>query len=144
METGETRQQVQKSICVLVVDDDELLRSLAADILSEAGYTVYQAASGEDAIDVFRTTPEIVLVITDMGLPGIGGDEVVRRVREINPETKSLAMSGFGGDEMLQKVKASEAAKFIAKPFDRGEFLKLVGSIIGSPSPPSGFDGLNR
>jgi CheY-like chemotaxis protein len=119
---------------ILVIDDDELLLDLASEFLSDAGYQVYPARTGEEALELFsNNSKEIGLVITDMGLPGMGGDEVVMKIREINPSTKSIAMSGFGGEEMLNQVRRVDFVTFIPKPFDREQLLKAVGAVIGPP-----------
>jgi DNA-binding NtrC family response regulator len=119
---------------ILVVDDDALLLEIAGEFLSDAGYRVYTAENGEDALKIFAArSQEIGLIITDMGLPGMGGDEVVVKVREINPSTKCIAMSGFGGEEMIRQVKRVDFGTFIPKPFDRELLLKAVGAVIGPP-----------
>jgi CheY-like chemotaxis protein len=119
---------------ILVIDDDDLLLDIASAFLSDAGYKVYAARTGEEALELFSNNPEeIGLVITDMGLPGMGGDEVVMKIREINPSTKSIAMSGFGGEQMLSQVREVDFGTFIPKPFDRELLLKTVGAMIGPP-----------
>lgn len=119
---------------ILVIDDDELLLELVKEFLAEAGYRVYAARTGEAALEIFSgNSKEIDLVITDMGLPGIGGDEVVMKIREINPSTKCIGMSGFGGEDMLRQVKRIDFGAFIPKPFDRELLLKSVGAMIGPP-----------
>lgn len=116
----------------MIVDDDDALRGLASEFLAEVGYKVYEARSGEEAIGLFSDySDEIGLVITDMGLPGMGGDELILRVREINPKIMSIAISGFGGEDM---VRASEANLFIPKPFSREVLLKAVASYL-PPNP---------
>jgi two-component system cell cycle sensor histidine kinase/response regulator CckA len=119
---------------ILVIDDDELLLDLTNEFLSDAGYQVYPARTGEEALELFsNNSKEIGLVITDMGLPGIGGDEVVMKIREINPSTKCIAMSGFGGEDMLRQVKRVDFDTFIPKPFDRDLLLKAVGAVVPPP-----------
>jgi two-component system NtrC family response regulator len=117
---------------ILVIDDDQFLLELLVEFLSESGYTVYTAESGEEALSLFSTKPqEIGVVITDMGLPGMSGDEVVAKIREINPSTKCVAISGFGGQEMIQKVRKGAFVTFIPKPFEREALLRLVETLIG-------------
>ena len=119
---------------ILVIDDDELLLELASEFLSDAGYRVFAARTGEEALENFsHNSNEIGLVVTDMGLPGIRGDEVVMKIREINPLTKYIAISGFGGEDMLRQVKSVNFDTFIPKPFDREMLLKAVGAVIAPP-----------
>jgi len=119
---------------ILIIDDDELLLELATEFLSDAGYRVFAATTGEAALEIFsKNSEEIGLVVTDMGLPGIGGGEVVKRIREISPSTKCIAMSGFGGEDMLRQVKRVDFDTFIPKPFDRELLLKAVGAVVPPP-----------
>ncbi len=116
---------------ILMIDDDEVLRGLACDFLVRAGYRVYQAGSGEEAIEIFsQHVEEIGLVITDMGLPGMGGGELLLKIRDMKPEINSIAISGFGGEEMQHQVQASKASAFIPKPFNREDLLKIVESYL--------------
>lgn len=118
---------------ILLIDDDELLRGLAAEFLAEAGYNVFVAGSGEEGLKLFSANPhEITLVITDMGLPGMGGGEVLMKIREIKPQIKTVAISGFGGEDMLEQIRASDAGFFIPKPFSREDLLKVVDSYLAS------------
>jgi DNA-binding NtrC family response regulator len=134
IEQTEAQQASGVGCAILVIDDDELLLDLANEFLSDAGYRVFTAVTGEEALKLFSSNAqEIGLVITDMGLPGMSGDEVVLKIREINPSTKSIAMSGFGGEEMLRQVRRIDFGTFIPKPFDRELLLKAVGAIIGPP-----------
>jgi two-component system NtrC family response regulator len=134
IEQTKTTQASGAGRAILVIDDDQFLLELLVEFLSEAGYTVYTAESGEEALNLFSNKPqEIGMVITDMGLPGMSGDEVVAKIREINPSTKSVAISGFGGEEMLQKVRKGAFVTFIPKPFEREALLKVVETLIGLP-----------
>jgi two-component system NtrC family response regulator len=137
MEPTERTKMTQASgagRAILVIDDDEFLLELLVEFLSEARYTVYTAESGEEALSLFSSKPqEIGMVITDMGLPGMSGDEVVAKIREINPATKSVAISGFGGEEMIQKVRRGAFVTFLPKPFEREALLKVVETLIGLP-----------
>src|SRR3990172_3937465 len=116
-ESGKIKEEEQgskKRSAILVIDDDEQLCDLTAEFLSGSGYRVYKAGSGEEALRLFSSHPqEIRLVIADIGLVGMGGNEVLQKVRDIDPLIKTVAMSGFGGEEMLREVRASHADIFI-------------------------------
>jgi CheY-like chemotaxis protein len=119
---------------ILIIDDDELLLDLANEFLSDAGYRVFVATTGEEALEIFsHNSNEIGLVVTDMGLPGIRGDEVVIKIREINPLTKCIAISGFGGEDMLRQLRRAHFDTFLPKPFDREMLLKAVSAMAGPP-----------
>jgi DNA-binding NtrC family response regulator len=133
---GQTQVQQTSGVgrAILVIDDDDLLLELAGEFLSDEGYRVYTAGNGEEALNLFSSKQqEIGLVITDMGLPGMSGGEVMLKIREINPSTKCIAMSGFGGEEMIKEVRKANSVAFLPKPFTREILLKAVGSMIGFP-----------
>ena len=131
VEEAKGRENSRQASAILLIDDDDVLRGLAAEFLSEAGYKVYEAPSAEEAFDLFSVnSQEIALVITDMGLPGMGGGELLLKIREVKPEVKAVAISGFGGEDMLRQIRASSAEMFIPKPFTREDLLKVVGSFL--------------
>ncbi len=133
-EKKDDEQSSEKRSAILVIDDDELLCDLVAGFLSDTGYKVFTAASGEEGLELFSGHhQEIRLVIADMGLGGMDGNEVLQKVREANPLVKTVAMSGFGGEKMLREVRASHVDIFISKPFDPDNLLKVVNDFIGPP-----------
>jgi two-component system cell cycle sensor histidine kinase/response regulator CckA len=110
---------------ILVVEDEPALRSLIELILAEAGYRVLTAVDGQDALEqVESAEPPVDLVVTDSIMPKVSGPELVRRLREIAPETSVIYMSGFsdhgfGGDDV-----------FLAKPFEPETLLHLVRDVL--------------
>ena len=128
------RDRSEKGLAVLVIDDDELLCEVTRRFLSDTGYSVYTAESGEEGLKHLSTRPdEIALVITDMGLPGLGGAELLEKIHNLNASIKIIAMSGYGGQEMLREIGGAWLSKFLPKPFSREELLKVVESFIGPP-----------
>lgn len=116
---------------VLVIDDDELLRDIASGFLSEAGYRVFVAASGEEGLRLFvQNSGEIGLVLSDLGLPGMSGVDLLKKVLELSPTTQAVAMSGFGGEQMIKQVEKMSGVTFLPKPFSRSELLTHIKSRI--------------
>lgn len=116
---------------ILVVDDINLVSRPMARMLAEAGYRVYEANSGEEALDVLRTTRRPVdLVITDVRMPDMSGVELMRRIATEWPATKILFMSAYPAEVLVQEGLAHPAVHFLAKPFTRTELLQKVQEAI--------------
>ena len=87
---------VQESKTVLVIDDEEIVRSAATSALRRLGYEVLSAYDGSQGVQVFRSLhTSISLVILDLSMPGISGEETLQQLRTINPDTPILLFSGF-------------------------------------------------
>jgi PAS domain S-box-containing protein len=127
---------------ILVVDDEEGVRTIACRILTGLGYSVRAAPSPEEALDLFLTDPSAFdLVVTDQTMPKMTGLALIERLRETSPSVKVVLMSGVS--PILQGRSASEMGidAFVAKPFTRRELAAAVRAALGrqsgSPSPNS-------
>ncbi len=109
---------------ILIVDDEALVRTLLKRILSDEGYGVVEASSGEDAVRVLQTAGDTIdLVLTDLKMPGMHGTELGKYVAANLPTVPVLYMSGFS-DEYSMLVATGE--EFIEKPFKRHILLKKI------------------
>jgi DNA-binding NtrC family response regulator len=109
---------------ILVIDDDSSLRRILEYNLQEDGYDVYVAASGGEGLQAFdEHSPS--LVITDLKMPGIDGFQVLREIKERNPETLVMIITAFGAVDTAVEAMKLGAYDYITKPFNRDE-LKLV------------------
>jgi DNA-binding NtrC family response regulator len=100
---------------ILVVDDEEGIRRVLRLSLSESGYRVLTAGTGTDALEIMRCEqPTVVLV--DMIMPGMGGIELLRKIKEEKPDTEVILMTGQVDLESGASDLCGEAADFIAKP----------------------------
>jgi CheY-like chemotaxis protein len=116
---------------ILLVEDEEDLRSMAAEVLGMIGYTVLQAGSGEEAIDIWRTHDgEIDLLLTDVVMPGMSGGELVRQASPLRPETRVLYMSGYTDDTIVKHGVFASAAAFIQKPFRLEALSRKVREVL--------------
>lgn len=116
---------------VLLVDDEEMLRSLGRELLEELGYTVYLAENGEQALEVFAAQRnEILLVILDMIMPKMGGKEAFMHLREQAPEVKVLFCSGFSCDGTGDELVELGASGFIQKPYNLSELSRAVAEAL--------------
>jgi CheY-like chemotaxis protein len=117
---------------ILVVDDDVLIRSLVAEWLTQAGYSVRQAEHGMAALAMLRSAPARLL-ITDMQMPGLNGAETLAVLRREFPAVPVIAMSAqFNSGLGLTPETAVKqgACKVLAKPFARQDLLDLVRAAV--------------
>jgi two-component system, cell cycle sensor histidine kinase and response regulator CckA len=121
---------------VLLIEDEEMLSGLVESVLVEKGYSVLLASDGEEGVAAFRSHREhIDIVVTDVGLPKIGGEEVFRQIREIDPSACVVLMSGFIEPENKSALHAAGAAGFIQKPYLPVELLKTIREVLDSRKP---------
>ncbi len=112
---------------VLVVDDEEAVRSSMCLLLKDLGFKALSAASGEEAVKLFRRSPSrFGLVILDMVMPDMDGVECLRRLKEISPDVKVLLMSGFSVEESLEEARRQGAVGFLQKPFSAAELMAEI------------------
>jgi PAS domain S-box-containing protein len=103
---------------VLVVDDEQLVRELAKRALERHGYTVLMADGGPAAIDVLKRHPgDIALVVLDLSMPNMSGEETLPELRKIRPDVKVLVSSGYSEAESLALFRGQRVSGFIQKPY---------------------------
>ena len=113
---------------VLVVDDETLLLTMSEMILTDYGYRVLTAGSGQKALEVLSNDKtKVDLVVTDMVMPGMGGRELVERIRQLAPGTRILCTSGYA-----QPADRQTGAMYLQKPFTSAELLAKVKRALGS------------
>lgn len=127
-EAGATNQELHGSGTILVVDDESLLLTMSEAILSEFGYKVLTASNGPKALQILEQpgTP-VQLVVTDLVMPGMGGRELMERIRKLGLEIPVLAMSGY----VLPEDQQSRAG-YLQKPFTTIELLRKVKAALAS------------
>jgi CheY-like chemotaxis protein len=131
---------------ILLVEDEDMVRNLAKDILEDYGYSVLIAANGGEGLRVCREFDgDIHLIITDVVMPQMSGPEMAESVQVLRPETSVLYMSGFTDDAVVRHGVLTEDMCFIQKPFSAESLAFKVREILdnnpgdnGSPaaSPP--------
>ncbi len=117
---------------VLFVDDEESLRMLAVEMLGRLGYGVLTAGNGLEAVRIFaERRGEIAVVILDMIMPAMGGEETFHRLKEIDPSVRILISSGYAVDGRPQSLLSSGAAGFLQKPYRVGTLAATLRRILG-------------
>jgi len=106
---------------VLVVDDNEAIRELLEILLCRDGYRVLSASDGPKALRLARATPGIDLLLSDLDMPGMRGDELARHFVRVHPTARVAFVSSDGGPP-----EDTPDAEFLAKPFTAGELRSTV------------------
>jgi CheY-like chemotaxis protein len=102
---------------LLIVDDDAAIRRVIYDTLEPLGYSLLEAGSGEDALALLdRTKDKIDLVLTDLIMPGINGQELIKTLQKEQPEIKFILMSGYTDDIVADRGVFEQGVEFINKP----------------------------
>lgn len=115
---------------ILVAEDEAMLRIIAVEMLEDAGFTVFQAADGEEALALLKANPEISLLVSDIKMPRMDGYALVRAGREFRPELKVLMMTGYAEDPP-RDVPAFKGVTTLHKPFTLDKLCQLAGEMIG-------------
>ena len=122
--------QIHASGRILLVDDEEIIRSTGKALLEEAGYTVVTADNGRTGVDIFKKSPtEFDIIILDMMMPKMNGSEAFYAIKKINPNATVFIASGYTKDEKLEKLEKHGLSGFIHKPFKLNELLKLIARL---------------
>lgn len=116
---------------VLLVEDNETVRTLAEDVLRERGYVVITASTGEEALTLYRASPvRVQLVVTDVVMPGFGGRALATQLRRTAPELPVLFMSGYTEDAIVRHGIMRADVAFIQKPFTGAALARKVREIL--------------
>ena len=123
--------QSHDNALVLVVDDEESLRSLLYDTLTGFGYRVVTASNGLEAVDIYKDQMnDISLVILDIVMPKLGGFETFVELQKINPKVKTILSSGFSQNMQTQDMLKNGVKDFIQKPFQVKDLLRKVKAVL--------------
>jgi PAS domain S-box-containing protein len=117
---------------VLVVDDEEMVRRIAQTALSLHGYRVILANNGLEAIRQARSHPEIGLVLLDLTMPVMGGEEAISAIRQTLPGAKVIVSTGYDHREAANRFREAQVAGYLQKPYTSRQLLNKVSSIIGA------------
>jgi PAS domain S-box-containing protein len=116
---------------ILVVDDEENIRSVAEATLSSFGYKVATAVDGTDALAVFADRRnEIAAVLTDLAMPYMEGAALIRALRKLEPNLKILAMSGLMSEEQTADLKTLKVDGLLSKPFTAEALLNTLHDVL--------------
>ena len=116
---------------VLVVDDEETVRTVAARMIERLGFTVLLAADGREAMAMFRPGPtRFAFVLLDLTMPHLDGEETFRQMRQLNPGVRVILTSGFNQQEAINRFTGKGLAGFIQKPFELSNLTAVIRSVV--------------
>jgi CheY-like chemotaxis protein len=113
------------------VDDEEIVRQTARHTLERYGYKTLMASDGRSAVDVYRRQPDAIgLVLLDLTMPVMGGEEALRHMQLINPRVRVLLTSGYNEVEAVHRFSGKGLAGFIQKPYTAAALAEKVKEVL--------------
>jgi two-component system cell cycle sensor histidine kinase/response regulator CckA len=121
---------------ILLVEDEEAVRSFAARALKQRGYKVLEAPGGEEALEIVkRGADEIHLLITDVVMPTMDGPTLVRAVKHLRPDMQVIFMSGYAEEAFRRNDEKAEDLHFLPKPFGLKQLAAKVKDVLSGAAP---------
>ncbi|HJY42063.1 MAG TPA: response regulator, partial [Steroidobacteraceae bacterium] len=118
---------------VLVVEDDHDVRLFTTESLRDLGFTVLEASDGPSALKQLEQHPEVQLLFTDVGLPGINGAQLVAAARERRPDIKVLFTTGYARNAIVHQGRLDQGVELITKPFTRAQLAARIRDVLDVP-----------
>jgi CheY-like chemotaxis protein len=116
---------------ILVADDERMVQRLAERVLKTEGFQVVVAGDGEEASRLYREQrDDIDLVLLDLTMPVMGGDDALTLIREVDPEAKVILSSGYSEEEVTTRLEAAGVDGFLQKPYEYDELVKQVRRVL--------------
>ena len=118
---------------ILLVEDEEAVRSFAARALRMRGYNVLEAGGGEEALEIVKSDQQTIhLVITDVVMPNMDGPTMVRHVKQLKPDLRVIFMSGYAEEAFRRNDQSSEDIHFLPKPFGLKQLAAKVKEVLSA------------
>jgi len=118
---------------ILLVEDEEAVRSFAARALRMRGYNVLEAAGGEEALEIVKSEAHTIhLIITDVVMPSMDGPTMVRHVKQLKPDLRVIFMSGYAEEAFRRNDQSSEDIHFLPKPFGLKQLAAKVKEVLSA------------
>jgi CheY-like chemotaxis protein len=123
-----------KGRTILVVDDEPAVREVVVNLLEEAGYRVLLASDGPEGVKTLQRHGRAVdLVLLDMTMPGLSGDEALEEMCRIQPTVRVLLSSGYTRPDTADRFPAQNLAGFIQKPYGADELSRKIAAALAEP-----------
>ncbi len=120
-------------VSVLVVEDEPIVRSLIVEVLKELGYRAIEAADGLEGLQILRGDRRVDLLVTDIGLPGLNGRQMVEGARLTRPGLKVLFMTGYAENAALASGFLAPGMEMITKPFAMDSLARRIAELLRKP-----------
>lgn len=111
---------------ILVVEDIMLIRMATVDMVEQIGFQAAEAGDGAEALAILQRDPEIEILLTDLGLPGMNGRQLVEEARRLRPELRVIIASGYSTETAAGGRPTDEGIKHLTKPFDLGQLRRAL------------------
>ena len=129
-------EELELSGTVLLVDDEEAMRSLGKSMLEILGFSVLVAGDGREAVKIYREhRAEILFVLMDVTMPHMDGEEAYREMRRIDPEVRAIMSSGYNEQDIMQKFVGKGMAGFLQKPYQLSALQNAIQKLNLSAEP---------
>lgn len=128
--SGDAVETEKARLPILIVDDEPGVLMLARRILERAGYSVLEARDGSEAMALMRGDVRLEMLVSDVNMPGLTGDEVARQIRAHQPDLKCLFLSGFVDQLFEKRPYLWEGEAFLEKPFTHKALLEAVSLLL--------------
>ncbi len=117
---------------IFVVEDNEMVKDFISTTLSQLGYQVFEASNGKEALELIRQKGlQIDLLITDLIMPEMSGDELARKIKEMYPDIAVIYISGYTDNHVVQNGMLKEGVDFLQKPFTIQQLSQKVREVLG-------------
>lgn len=117
---------------ILLVEDEDAVRAFAARALSQRGYTVFEAASGAEALDVFAQHPDLDLIVSDVVMPEMDGPTMLKVLRKQGATVKVIFVSGYAEEAFAKNLPDGEDFGFLPKPFTLKQLIQSVKNTLAT------------
>lgn len=116
---------------ILIVDDEEMILELMAETITDTGYECFVANNVDAAVEIVKTTPGIVLIVTDLKMPGKTGADLIKIVEaECEQEIKFIVMSGHGSPKIEENGVDIASYPFLRKPLGIESLIEKISSVL--------------
>jgi CheY-like chemotaxis protein len=118
---------------ILIVDDEDVVRRTAASALTFHGYRVRRASSGREGIEILQEeNGGISLVLLDLNMPGMSGQETLYELRKLAPDLEVVVSSGYGEEQAMNLFSGQQVSGFIQKPYTSARLLEKIARALGA------------
>jgi len=129
--SGEAASHWQYQGTVLVVDDEETVRAVSARLIESFGFKTILAQDGRDAVEKYQANQDVItLVLMDLTMPHMDGEQAFRAMRKLKPDVRVLLMSGFNEQDAINRFTGKGLSGFLQKPFTRDELQAKLKQIL--------------
>jgi signal transduction histidine kinase/CheY-like chemotaxis protein len=131
------RSPVPAGTQIMVVDDELGVRRAVQRLLSRLGYRSIAACSGLEAVELFRANRKSIgMVIVDLSMPEIDGEETCQRLRQIDPDVRVVVSSGYLEDDRLEALRRAGVDVCLRKPYEARELSRVIRAVLVAPDVP--------